>query len=611
MHPPLGPYFDAEKTCHFTLWAPQARQVTLEITAPEPRSLPMKALPHGYWTLALDDAAPGTRYLYRLDDQEPRPDPASRYQPEGVHGHSAVVDLAAHEWEDTSWWGLPQTQWILYELHVGTFTPEGTFAAAIARLDDLVDLGINVIELMPVSQFPGGRNWGYDGVYPFATAAAYGGPAGLMAFVDACHERGLAVILDVVYNHQGPEGNYLSHYGPYFTDRYQTPWGQALNFDGPQSDGVRHFYLENARMWLRDFHLDGFRLDAVHAIKDLGARHFLQELTEEVEKLRETTGRFYVLIGECDLNDRRYLTAPAVGGYGLHGQWIDEFHHAVHALLTGEKLGYYEDFGSLSLLAKAYNHAYVYDGGYSPHRQKTFGSSAEGLPGKKFVAFIQNHDQVGNRMLGDRLHALVDLEAYKLAVGMLFLSPYLPLLFMGEEYGETQPFQYFVSHGDPALIEAVRKGRKAEFAAFHAEGEAPDPQAEETFGRSTLSWDWSHEPHRTLRNYYRQWIYWRKHHPVLSHPDRKLTRAWADEARQVLQVLRGDPSHQLIAWMNAGDIPQTLHWSEARSGQLLLNTATPVWLGNGAELPSDLRPGEPFRLEPKSMVMFELREEMR
>ncbi len=608
MHPPIGAYYDEKKNCHFTVWAPGAQRVQLHLTEPTARTADMEALDQGYWTLALPSVAPGTRYLFQLDEQTPRPDPASRYQPEGVHAASAVVDLSAYEWQDQDWIGIPQADWILYELHVGTFAPEGSFEAAIDQLDDLVDLGINAIELMPVAQFPGERNWGYDGVYPFATAEAYGGPVGLMAFVDACHERGLAVILDVVYNHQGPEGNYLSLYGPYFTDAYRTPWGQALNFDGPHSDAVRHFYLENARMWLRDFHLDGFRLDAVHAIKDFGAPHFLRVLGEEVAALRQQTGRIYTLLAECDLNDRRFLDAPAVGGYGLHAQWIDEFHHAVHALLTGEQVGYYEDFGSLSLLAKAYNDAYVYDGIFSPHRQKVFGSQVKDLPGERFVAFIQNHDQVGNRMLGDRWSTLVDFETQKLAVAMLLVGPFIPLLFMGEEYGETNPFQYFVSHGDPDLIEAVRQGRKAEFADFHAQGEAPDPQDETTFRRSQLSWDWSDPQRRLLRSYYQQWITWKKNHPVLSDHNRALTRAWADESRQVLHLLRGDAAHQLICWMNVGTDPQLLHWSEGRSGQLLLDSAASVWGGEGRDLPSDLNPGETFRLEPRSVVMFEISE---
>lgn len=609
MHPPIGTYFDAQKRCHFTVWAPSAQAVTLHLEAPKAESIAMKSLANGYWTTSLASVVPGTRYRYSLDGQSALPDPASRYQPDGVHEASAVVDLGRYEWQDHEWSGLPRAQWVVYELHVGTFTPEGTFEAVIDRLDDLQDLGVNVLELMPIAQFTGERNWGYDGVYPFATQASYGGPVGLMALVDACHQRGMAVILDVVYNHLGPEGNYLPQYGPYFTDAYRTPWGKAVNFDGPHSDAVRHYFLENTRMWLRDFHLDGFRLDAVHAIMDLRARHFLAELKDIVDQLSRETRRNYNLIAECDLNDRRFLAAQAVGGYGLDAQWIDEFHHSVHALLTDEREGYYEDFGTLSLLAKAYNDAFVYDGIYSPHRQRTFGSRVKDFDGDRFVAFIQNHDQVGNRMLGDRWGHLVDYETQKLAAAMLFVGPFLPLLFMGEEYGETHPFQYFVSHGDPQLIEAVRKGRRAEFAAFHQGEDTPDPQAEETFQRSKLSWDWSDEQRQKLRAYYKQWIAWKKSHPVLSDHDRFMTRAWADEAKQVLYLLRGDADHQLICWMNTGHQPQTVTWTENRSGELLLNSADPVWGGQGQHLPPNINPAEELYLAPRSVVMFELWEE--
>ena len=604
MHPSIGARFDSTGKCCFTLWAPQAQQVSLLLEDQAP--LDLKALSHGYWQITLDQIEPGSRYRYQIDQGPALPDPASRYQPEGVHGPSAVVKPEAFDWQDDHWIGLPQEQWIIYELHVGTFTPAGTFEAAIERLDELVDLGITVVELMPIAQFPGGRNWGYDGVYPFAAQASYGGPVGLMALVDACHERGLAIILDVVYNHQGPEGNYLSQFGPYFTDRYRTPWGQAINFDGPYSDGVRHYYLENALMWLKEFHLDGFRLDAVHAIRDAGAKHFLAELTERVQHLREETGRFYTLIAECDLNDRRYLEVPALNGFGLHGQWIDEFHHCIHALLTGEQVGYYEDFGTLSLLAKAYNDAYVYDGIYSHHRKRVFGSKAKDLKGQRFVAFIQNHDQIGNRMRGERWSHLVDFETQKLAVAMLFVSPYLPLLFMGEEYGETNAFTYFVSHGDEGLIEAVRQGRKEEFQAFFPGETVPDPQELKWFEQSKLNWDWSDSQARTLRAYYKQWISWKKAHPVLSDHDRSLSRAWADEAKQVLYLLRGDAEHQLLCWMNVSQQPQTVTWSENRGGELVLNSAAKVWGGPGPELPPNINPAEPLTLAPRSVAVFEL-----
>jgi maltooligosyltrehalose trehalohydrolase len=409
----IGAYPLGEGRYRFSVWAPLVERVELKLTSPVRRLIPLTQDEQGYWQGEVEGIPPGpVDYLYRLHTAAgvvERPDPASRCQPYGVHGPSRVVD-PHFDWQDQGWKGIPLSQWILYELHVGTFTPEGTFAAIIPRLPQLVELGVNVLELMPVAQFPGERNWGYDGVYPYAVQTSYGGAAGLKALVNACHQQGLAVVLDVVYNHLGPEGNYLGDFGPYFADKYRTPWGKAMNFDGPYSDGVREFFLQNAEYWLEEFHLDGLRLDAVHAIYDFSAYPFLQELAERVDALEARTGWPRVLVAESDLNDVRLITPRKQGGYGLDAQWCDDFHHSVHTLLTGEKTGYYQDFGQLEHLAKAYRESYVYSGQYSRYRARRHGNSAVSRPGSQFVICIQNHDQVGNRMLGERLSQLTSFR---------------------------------------------------------------------------------------------------------------------------------------------------------------------------------------------------------
>jgi len=524
MIPTPGARYQSGKTT-FTVWSPLTESIELVVNDDQTYPLTVDAL--GYWTtFALDKVKPGDRYQYRLNGSDFRPDPASLSQPDGVHAASAVVDLQAQEWTDKKWKGIALKDMIIYELHVGTFTSEGTFEGVISKLDYLKDLGINTLELMPVAQFPGTRNWGYDGVYPYAVQHSYGGAKGLQKLVNACHEKGLAVVLDVVYNHLGPEGNYLAEYGPYFTDKHSTPWGLAINFDDAYCDGVRHYFIQNALMWLRDFRLDGLRLDAIHAIKDAGAKHLLAAISEAKDALEQQTGRTYSLIGECDLNDHKFISPRSQGGYGLEGQWIDEFHHALHTVLTGEDNGYYSDFGEMSHLAKAYEKTYVYDGIYSPHRKRTFGNTAEGNLYSQFVVFTQNHDQVGNRMMGDRLTETLPFPALKLAAGAMLASPYVPMLFMGEEYGETQPFQYFVSHTDPDLVEAVRKGRAREFKYFQEEGmSVPDPQSETTFANSTLSWNWSVLESQLLFKYYQALIKIRKELPV-----------WQDDSRPALEV---------------------------------------------------------------------------
>jgi maltooligosyltrehalose trehalohydrolase len=492
----------------------------------------------GYWSCDVGGVAAGTVYDYQLDGGTICPDPASRHQPRGVHGPSAVVDTS-FVWSDGDYRPPALSDYVIYELHVGTFSEAGTFDGVIEHLDELATLGVTAVELMPVAQFPGERNWGYDGVFPFAVQHSYGGPSGLQRLVDSCHGRGLAVILDVVYNHLGPEGNYLGEYGPYFTDTYRTPWGDAINFDGVGSDDVRQYFIQNALYWLRTLHIDALRLDAVHAIIDRSADPFLAELR------RRCDGHGY-LIPESDGNDRRLVTTTDRGGFCLDAQWNDDFHHALHTILTRETDGYYADFGSLDQLAKAYREGFVYSGQYSRYRRRRHGSSSRDIEADRLVVFAQNHDQVGNRAQGDRLASLVPHEALKLAAGAVLLSPYIPLIFMGEEYGETAPFLYFTSHTDPELGEAVRRGRRAEFAAFGWTGEVPDPQSPSTFHRSRLT----REANETILDYYRHLIELRRGIPVLGRPSKSGIEVSC--TGNTLTVHRGDA---VVVTMNFGEEP--------------------------------------------------------
>jgi maltooligosyltrehalose trehalohydrolase len=465
------------------VWAPEARAVVAEI---DEARVPMRACDDGWWET---EARAGAGYAFLVDGEGPFPDPRSAHQPRGVHGPSRVVDHDAFPWTAKAFRAPPLAQGIVYEIHVGTFTPGGTFDAAIGKLDHLADLGVTHVEIMPVNAFPGARGWGYDGVALYAPHEAYGGPDGLKRLVDACHARGLAVLLDVVYNHLGPEGNYLARFGPYFTDRYRTPWGAAVNLDGPFSDEVRRFVCDNARMWLRDYRLDGLRIDAVHAIHDRSAVHILEQLAQETRALEAELGRPLVLVAESHLNDPRIVASPARGGYGIDAEWNDDLHHALHALFTGERAGYYRDFGRIADVAKAIEKVFVHDGTYSAFRRRRHGRPA-GLPGDRFVTFLENHDQVGNRPGGERFHMLVTRGRLRCASALLFAAPQVPLLFQGEEWGASTPFFYFTDHGDRGLGHAVRDGRRREFKGFgwpHAE--SPDPQSKAAFEQSRLRWD--------------------------------------------------------------------------------------------------------------------------
>jgi maltooligosyltrehalose trehalohydrolase len=574
------------------------------------RNIPMDSERNGYFTTFLDDIEPGTRYFYLLDGIQMRPDPVSRSQPDGVHGPSQVIDPGEFKWQDQDWRGIRAEEMIIYEIHTGTFTHEGTFESIIPFLDYLKkDLGVSAIELMPVAQFPGERNWGYDGTYLYAPQNSYGGPIGLKALINACHLKNLAVILDVVYNHLGSEGNYLRDYGPYFTTRYQTPWGVAINFDGPQSDEVRRFIIDNALYWVTEYHVDGLRIDAIHGIYDFSARHILLDISEAVHRQARELGQPIFVIAESDLNDVRVINPPNRGGYGLDAQWNDDFHHCLHTLLTKERNGYYQDFGHIDQLVKALREGFVYSGQYSSFRRRRHGSSSEHLPFAKFVVFSQNHDQVGNRLGGDRLSALVSFEALKLAAGVLLVSPNIPLLFMGEEYGEEAPFQYFTSHSDQELIEAVRRGRKEEFAAFDWERELPDPQSEETFRRSKIRVDLHrHGKHKTLFELYRTLVKYRKEIPSLSHLSKAgMEVRSCDEARTLI-IRRTRGEDRICGIFNFSEDPVEVNiFLEQGRWQKLLDSSSKEWEGPGSSSPESFRSSGaevPFKINSLSFALY-------
>jgi len=595
--------------CNFLVWAPQADSVELRILNSHCQSIPMECLPRGYFRV-VTPAAPFSLYQYDLggNGEKIRPDPASRSQPQGVHGPSQVLARNEFNWSDSGWRGLPIRDLVFYEVHVGTFTPEGTFDAIIPRLPNLKDLGVTAIELMPVAQFPGERNWGYDGVFPFCVQNSYGGPSGLRRLVDACHRENLCFALDVVYNHFGPEGNYLADFGPYFTDRYRTPWGQAVNFDGEWSDEVRRFFIENALYWIRDFHVDVLRLDAVHAIIDTSANPFLRELNRIVQATAADLNREIHLIAECDRNDIRTVQPGERGGYGFAAQWNDDFHHAVHAVLTNESDGYYQDFGQVSQIAKALTSGYVYQGEYSKYRLRSHGSESKGVSGEHFVVFTQNHDQIGNRMKGERLGQLVDFEALKVAAGVMLLSPFVPLIFMGEEYGETSPFQYFVSHQDPNLIEAVRQGRKNEFKTFCWNEDPPDPQDPATFARSKLHWEiQEREPHRQLRDFYTELLRIRKQLPALANPEMSWVEATACENDKTLLVRRRTAGQEIFACFNFGKSPSEVTISLPKADWVkVLNSRDIRWAGLGTSLAGCLPsgPNQSILIDPYSFALY-------
>ncbi|MFW5863651.1 MAG: malto-oligosyltrehalose trehalohydrolase [Desulfohalobiaceae bacterium] len=581
----LGAIHQGGSQTLFRVWAPFQSRVLLSLQTPQQKEVPLQQDSWGYWQGLIPGVPPGSKYFYRLQKGELLPDPASRLQPHGVHQTSEVVDHAGFAWQDQDWPGLQVQDMILYELHVGTFAPQGTLQAIIPRLPELKELGVNTLSLMPVAQFPGSRNWGYDGVYPFAVQNSYGGPQGLKELVNACHRLGLAVILDVVYNHLGPEGNYLPRFGPYFTDKYHTPWGPALNFDSGYSDQVRNFFLQNALQWQKEFHLDGLRLDAVHTIFDQSPKPFLQELQETVQAQARETGKPFNLIAESDLNDARLLRSPEQGGCGLNAQWLDDFHHSLHALLTGERQGYYQDFGSLKQLQKSLQQGYALTWDYSRFRKRRHGSPDPDLPPGQLIAYDQSHDQVGNRMQGDRLCQLVSFEQTKLAAALTLLAPFPPMLFMGQEYAETAPFLYFISHGDQDLIKAVRRGRKQEFAAFGWTQEPPDPQSLQTFQASWLHWELRHQGrHAVLRAWHQELLRLRRSLPCLASRDLQSQRVQALEEQGLLLVFLNSPQEEaaIIFAFQAGVWPEPL---AGEGWEKLLDSWEQKWFGPGCLLP--------------------------
>jgi maltooligosyltrehalose trehalohydrolase len=568
----------------------------------EVQTFPMSKDEFGYWKTEVKNIAAGSLYKFVIDGQE-FPDPASISQPSGVHEKSQVLDRK-FQWTDMSWQGIALENMIIYELHVGTFSPAGTFDGAIEKLDYLQGLGINAIELMPIAQFPGERNWGYDGVCPFAVQNSYGGIEGLKQLVDEAHRRDIAVILDVVYNHFGPEGNYMEKFGPYFTDKYKTFWGKAVNFDDAFCDGVRNYFFQNALMWLNDFHIDGLRLDAVHAIWDFSAMPFVAQLQSKVKALEMQSGRRKVLIAEFDLNNPRYISAPSKGGYGLDGQWVDEFHHAIHAVTTGETNGYYEDFGSTAHIAKALRDSYVYTGQYSTHRKKTFGVYPLDNPFGQFIAFAQNHDQIGNRLAGDRLTTQLSFEGLKLVAASYLLTPHVPLIFMGEEYGETNPFQYFISHSDAALVEAVRKGRNEEFAHFGWKDEVPDPQDEKTFAACKLSWSFEEEKRKVLLDYYKSLITFRKTRRAYLSKERNSVTVYP-ETETVVCFEKFSSQDRILIVLNFGkDTQQYINPLEL-SIKKIFDSSSRSWLGTSDFTNELVEPSTPILLQSESVQIFE------
>lgn len=566
----------------------------------------MRPVGGGYYHACVADLAPGARYFYRLNDAVDRPDPASRFQPEGLHGPSAVTD-SQFAWTDQNWRGRAWQDFVIYESHVGTFSPAGTFGAMIEHLDELVSLGVTAVQLMPVAQFPGGRNWGYDGVHLYAPQNTYGGPWGLKSLVDACHARSLAVVLDVVYNHLGPEGNYLAEFGPYFTDRHRTGWGPAINFDGPGSDAVRDFFVGNAVYWLEEFHIDALRLDATHAIYDESARPLLSELADAVRECGRALNRRVVTIAEHHSNDPRIVRSSQMGGYGLDALLLDDFQHSLQALLTGEQSAYYGDFGRLSDFSKAYQRGFVLTGQHSKYRGCRWGADSADIPADRFVAFAGNHDTVGNRPRAERLGRLVDFEGLKLAAAATILSPAIPFLFMGEEYDDPAPFYFFTSHLDPKLAAAVHAGRDREFLEHGWPTQGVDPQSPETFAASRLNRSLATSGrHAVLWRFYQELLRLRRETPAIRQPAREQGRVTVMEDERVLIAERhADGETVFIGW-NFGDVALDIspHLPSEVAWQILLDSSASQWCDADDPARSTLPRPAPFVLMPKSCLLL-------
>jgi maltooligosyltrehalose trehalohydrolase len=593
-----GASVEPDGRIRFSVWAPRVQQIEVELVATN-RRIPLVRGEQGVHHALAVDVPVGSDYFLVLERERRRPDPVSRHQPSGVHGPTRIVDPAAFRWSDRDWKGVALEELLIYELHVGTFTPEGTFDAAIERLDHLGRLGVTAIELMPVAEFPGERNWGYDGVHPYAPQSSYGGPEGLKRLIDACHAAGLAVILDVVYNHIGPEGNYLPELAAYFSDRYRTPWGEALNFDTADSDPVRRYFIENALYWLTEFHVDGLRLDAIHAIYDFSAEHVLAELSEQFQQQAKRLGRRAWLIAESDLNDTRVTRPASEGGFALDAQWSDDFHHSLFSALTGARHGYFADFGALGQIAKALREGFVYDGQHSRFRRRRHGSSARSRPGRELVVFAQNHDQIANASHGHRISQRASPAAQRLATVVLLCAPNLILLFQGQEWGETAPFHYFTSHSDPALAREVSEGRKREFVDFGASADFRDPQSVATFLESRLDWDkLGSAEHAALLRLHQRMIELRKSTPALSSHRKDLTRCRFDDQERWLVLERSDGrGSRVLVLANFDQQSRAVPLPPEASLTLLLSTSDPAfWAGATAHPPAPEQLGRLERL---------------
>lgn len=574
----------------FTVWAPQTKKMKLHLQGADPAIFEMEADEEGYFNLTIPWSAQPIRYFYEPDSHGPFPDPASHFQPDGVHGCSQLVAHDVFRWTDERWTGRPFEDLVVYELHVGTFTPEGTFDAIIPRLNALAELGVNAIELMPVSEFPGSRNWGYDAVFPYSVHSAYGGPEKLKELVNAAHQIGIAVFLDIVINHIGPEGNYFGHFGPYFTDKYSTPWGKAINFDGEWSDGVREYFSDLIIFWSECYHVDGLRLDAIHEIFDKGAFSFWELVQQKLAQHRQSNGRAFHLIAESDLNSPRVAKPVEIGGMGFDAQWLDDFHHALYVLLDEKGQERYIDFGTIGQLAKAFKEGFVHSGSYVKFRKRKHGASSAGVAGNTFVAFNLNHDQAGNRAGGERLSQLVSYERQKVAAAALLLSPYVPMLFMGEEYGDDSPFFYFVSHSDPELIEAVIEGRKREFKDF-GDGKKPlNPQDEQTFLLSKINWE------KRMKGKYASLLAWtkalialRQTHPALRNFNKDgVMVAIINDKALVLKRSSADQKAHLFCYFNFSNEEIPIDRPGAISGfELILDSEENV----SSESASEALPG--------------------
>jgi maltooligosyltrehalose trehalohydrolase len=611
--PTLGAVLGDENCCEFRVFAPRAKAVDVHLYGDEDRFVSMASIENGYFRAVVEGVIPGQLYTYRLDGKEDVPDPVSRYQPQGVKGPSAVLDRR-YIWREEAWEGLPFKDYIIYEIHIGTFSPLGTYLGAIDYLDELVELGITAVEFMPVSQFPGEWGWSYDSIYLFAPHNTYGTPNDFKALIDACHERGFSVILDVVYNHFGPEGNSLPYYADYTRPIYKGPWGDAVNVDGPYSDEIRKFFIENAIFWLNEYHVDALRLDATHFIYDFSPYTFLEELVDQVALYCQNSPRHVYLIAEDDRNLAKLVVPRRESGIGMDVQWLDDFHHALHTNVIGENFAYYQDYGQFWQLEQTFREGFIFNGQYSMNRKRRHGTSSADVPADRFIVFLQNHDQIGNRMPNERITQIFSHEQFKLAIAAVLVSPYVPMLFMGDEYGETAMFEYFISYDDQGLVEAVRKGRVSEFGFLMPPGaEAPDPASKESFLKSKLDHNLREQGvHRVLLEYHKTLIQIRKSIPALADPDKLRLEVKAHMRELVLYLRRWKDDSEIFAALsfNSQETSVTLPVPPGK-WKKQFDSSDPRWakdsdLSAKAKLPTLTSSGEvELTLQPYAFILFQ------